>query len=132
MGTNYRNHHLPLAKLVKNLLDGTASVPEMALASGFAHSTIRLYLKAFQQERVTRIVDRESSVGRGGAGRLLYALNPDSEPDAKLERMTSAQKAKRYRSRKREAITLGIRKARERNSSISRVEDLGTKLRNEP
>lgn len=105
-------HYEKIAKIFKSLLDGQSSKNDLAEASGMSESTVRLYMQAFQSERVTRLAGKEVPPGmRPGARQALYELNPDNRPDARIKKASDSERTRAYRLRRRQrdAKLLGLK-----------------------
>lgn len=93
-------------------MNGTSSHSDLVRASGLNESTVRLYVQAFQEEKVTRLAGKEPPPGamRAGARQLLYELNPHNKPNERATKMTEYERHKGWlqRRREREAKLLGL------------------------
>lgn len=105
-----------VARLIAELLHGDATHVELKRATGFADSTVRLWVQAFRgvqhrdMPRIIRITGWEK-FGRNGGWKPVYGLNPDGLPDApRPAKLSDAERAARMRQKQRErrlAATIG-------------------------
>jgi hypothetical protein len=86
--------------LLAELHAGASSVKELSAASGLSLATVRDYLREFKKRKLVHIAgyDRNS---QNSPSITLYQWNPGAK-DAKMPKMTPAEKAKLYRKNKRE------------------------------
>jgi DNA-binding transcriptional ArsR family regulator len=90
-----------IAKLLRELQDGPADYEELVLASGLTESTVRRWITAFRDEKVTRIKMFDLDTGNK-PNKMVFELNPDRRPDAKRPRKKSQhERTQTYRKRKR-------------------------------
>lgn len=93
------------AKLIKLLLDGDRTCQELAEETGLHYVTVLQYTRELHREKAAHIC-RWDKDARGRDILKVYKLGVGR--DAKRERMTSAQKQARVRSRKKMAKLLGV------------------------
>ena len=101
-----RPAHLAVALMMARLLEGPATVRDIADETGLTEFSTRGYMRAMRRYRVVYVAAWELDA----AGRqTLAAYKLGKRPDAvRVPPMTRAQMARNYRARKRDAQLLGI------------------------
>lgn len=101
-----RPAHIAVALMMARLLDGPATVREIAEETGLTEFSTRCYVRAMRARRVVYVASWELDT----AGRqTLAAYKLGKRPDAvRIPPLTRAQMARNYRARKRDAQLLGI------------------------
>lgn len=96
---------LSVAKVMRALMDGPCSLPELQHSSGLSTNTLYEYLRALRKEGVVHISAWEKdSTGRESL--RVFKLGPGR--DAPRRRKSKAQIARECRKRKQEAMMLRL------------------------
>ena len=92
---------LSLAKVVRALLDGPCSVPELKIASGLSTGTLHAYMRALRKEHAVHICAWEKdSTGRESL--RVFKLGPGT--DVLRSKKSKAQIARECRKRKQDRM----------------------------
>lgn len=102
-----RPAHLAVALMMGRLLDGPATVQDIAQETGLTEQSVRDYMRAMRKRRAVHVAGWEHDT----AGRqTLAAYQLGRKPDAvRVPPRTNAERMRHYRARKRDAHLLGIR-----------------------
>ena len=102
-----RPAHLAVAIMVAALVDGMATVQDLADESGLSEQSVRDYVRAMRKRRAVHVAAWEHD-GAGRQSRAAYRLG--RKPDAvRVPPRDRAEIARQYRARKKDAVLLGIR-----------------------
>lgn len=101
-----RPAHLAVALMMARLLDGPATVRDIADETGLTEFSTRCYMRAMRRHRVVYVAGWELDA----AGRqTLAAYKLGKRPDAvRVPPRTNSERMKHYRARKLDAQLLGI------------------------
>lgn len=101
-----RPAHIAVAVMVAQLVEGPATVPEIAEESGLTERSVREYMRAMRKRRAVHVARWEHDA----AGRqTLAAYRLGAKPDAaRVPPRSRAEIARHYRARKRDAQLLGV------------------------
>ena len=90
---------LSLAKVIRSLLDGPCSVPELHIASGLSKGTLHSYMRALRKERAVHICAWEKDA-TGRESVRVFKLGEGQ--DCLRSKKTKAQIARECRLRKKD------------------------------
>ena len=96
---------LSVAKIMRALLDGPCSMPELQHSSGLSSNTLHGYMRALRKEGVVHISGWEKDA-TGRDSLRVFKLGPGK--DAPRRRKPKAQVARECRKRKQEAMMLKL------------------------
>lgn len=101
-----RPAHLAVALMMARLVEGPATVRDIADETGLTEFSIRCYVRAMRRHRALHVAGWEHDA----AGRqTLAAYRLGRKPDAvRVPPRTNAERMKHYRARKRDARLLGV------------------------
>lgn len=101
-----RPSHLAIALMMARLVEGPATVREIAEETGLTEFSVRCYMRAMRRHRAVHVESWEHDT----AGRqTLAAYRLGRKPDAvRVPPRTNSERMKHYRARKRDARILGI------------------------
>lgn len=90
------------AKLIERLIEEPGSFAQLADYTGLHASTVRRYIRALRDLKTPRVCIADWEEDRHGTRSVpVYAFAPAGGKDAPRPRMTQAEKARRYRERKK-------------------------------
>jgi predicted ArsR family transcriptional regulator len=101
-----RPAHLAVAIMVSLLIEGPATVQDIADETGLTEQSVRDYMRAMRKRRAVHVAAWEHDKA-GRQTRAAYRLG--RKPDAaRVPPRTNADRMKHYRARKKDAQLLGI------------------------
>lgn len=101
-----RVSHVAVAKMVAAIVNGPATIADMACESGLSEQTVRGYVRALRKSRAVHVAGRELD-SRGRQSIKAYAFG--GKPDAQIVPPRSrAEIARDYRARKKMGALLGV------------------------
>lgn len=102
-----RPAHIAIAVMVARLVEGPATVQDIADESGLSEQSVRGYMRAMRKRRAVHVATWEHDAA-GRQTRAAYRLG--HKPDAVcVPPRTRAEIARHYRARKKDAQLLGVR-----------------------
>lgn len=98
---------MAIANMIALLVDGPATVPEIAAESGLCEMTVRSYVRAMRKQRAVHVAQwHHDNAGRQSLAAYLLGRKPDAK---RSPPRTRADIARDYRKRQRDARLLGLR-----------------------
>lgn len=102
-----RPAHIAVAVMVARLVEGPATVQDIADESGLSEQSVRGYMRAMRKRHAVHVAGWElDAAGRHTLAAYRLGRKPDA---ARVPPLTRAEMARHYRARKKDAQLLGVR-----------------------